>query len=251
MDAAASRPPQSPPPAEQKKLALQLQELTLRAFELARDSAAGCLAALRGELAAPDNVLELERQLDMLDRQVDERMAEAIAGDPVAQARELLACAKFMVDLERIGDLTASFCNIFKLAGERLPDEDRHALEGMAAALEQMLDDVHRSFVQRNVELAVRVLYSDSEIDRLRNLIFIRHVEQREAAQRPGGIQIIFMAQALERAGDHAKNAAEEVCHLVTGHSLRHMARKQQKPDEVQFIDNIRKRLKAPERKRK
>ncbi len=242
MDAAT---PETPP----KREALQLHELTLRAFDLARQAAAGCLRALREDASAAEAVLELEKQLDQLDRRVDERLAEAIAGDPVSQAREVLACAKFMVDLERIGDLTAAFCNILSVASNRLNAEDRQALEGMAAALEQMLEDVHRSFLERSVELAVRVLYADSEIDRLRNLIFIRHVENREGEQRPGGIQIIFMAQALERAGDHAKNVAEEVCHLVTGHSLRHMARRQQKPDEVQFIENIRKRLRTPKKK--
>jgi len=42
---------------------------------------------------------------------------------------------------------------------------------------------------------------------------------------RQESFHVLFMTQALERAGDHAKNLAEEVCHLVSGHSVRHVLR--------------------------
>jgi phosphate uptake regulator len=52
------------------------------------------------------------------------------------------------------------------------------------------------------------------------------------------------MTQALERAGDHAKNLAEEVCHLVSGHSVRHVLRAYDKPMEQMFIEDLRRRQK-------
>jgi phosphate transport system protein len=233
-----------------KPQALELRDLTLRAFEVAKAAAAGCERALHDRAAAAA-VQDAEKQLDQLDRQVDERLAEAIAGDPVAEARELLACAKFMVDLERIGDLAATFCNILSSTRASLSKTDTEELTGMASTLEQMLGEIHNAYLQRSMEAAVRVLRADSEIDRLRNLIFMRHIENPEGQPGKGTIQTVFMAQALERAGDHAKNVAEEVCHLVSGHSLRHVMRVQQKPDEVAFIENIRKRMKAPPKKKK
>jgi len=45
------------------------------------------------------------------------------------------------------------------------------------------------------------------------------------------------MATALERAGDHAKNMAEEVCHLVTGESIRHLLKSKDKPVEQLYLD--------------
>jgi phosphate uptake regulator len=45
------------------------------------------------------------------------------------------------------------------------------------------------------------------------------------------------MAQALERAGDHVKNVAEEVCHFVSGNSLRHVLRGADRSEEQMFLD--------------
>src|SRR5947209_17683270 len=102
-------------PSTTSQQAAELHELTLRAFTLAREAANGCLRTLQDEKAAA-GVLDAEKKLDQLDRQVDEQLAGAIAGDPVEQARELLACAKFMVDRGGIGDLAATFCTILAVA---------------------------------------------------------------------------------------------------------------------------------------
>ncbi len=48
--------------------------------------------------------------------------------------------------------------------------------------------------------------------------------------------------QSLERAGDHAKNLAEEVCHFVSGHTVRHVLMAYDKPVEQMFIDYLRRR---------
>jgi hypothetical protein len=53
------------------------------------------------------------------------------------------------------------------------------------------------------------------------------------------------MAQALERAGDHAKNLGEEVCHYVSGRTVRHLSRSHDKPYEQLFIDWIREKQKT------
>ena len=79
------------------------------------------------------------------------------------------------------------------------------------------------------------VLRADAEMDRLRNLIFLRHIENPENLQRQASLQVIFMTQSLERAGDHAKNLAEEVCHFVSGHTVRHVLMTYDKPIEQMF----------------
>jgi phosphate transport system protein len=115
----------------------------------------------------------------------------------------------------------------------------------MATVLEKMLTDVGEAFSTRDVRKAVNVLRADGEMDRLRNLIFMRHIENPENVHRQASLQVIFMTQSLERAGDHAKNLAEEVCHFVSGHTVRHVMMTYDKPIEQLFLDWLRQRDQA------
>ena len=112
----------------------------------------------------------------------------------------------------------------------------------MATLLEKMLTDVGESFSNRDVKKAADVLRADAELYRVRNLIFLRHIENPENIARQASLQVIFMTQSVERAGDHAKNMAEEVCHFVSGHSVRHVLQAYDKPVEQMFIDYLRRR---------
>ncbi len=84
--------------------------LSLHGIEVARQAAAKAGDALAS--GSPELFQELERleeELDQIDREMDEGVAQAVTRLSVEQARELLACLKFTIDLERIGDLIASF----------------------------------------------------------------------------------------------------------------------------------------------
>ncbi|HZC21831.1 MAG TPA: PhoU domain-containing protein, partial [Candidatus Binatia bacterium] len=59
---------------------------------------------------------------------------------------------------------------------------------------------------------------------------------------RQASLQVIFMTQSLERAGDHAKNLAEEVCYFVSGRPARHVLIAYDKPVEQMFIEHLRRR---------
>ena len=151
-----------------------------------------------------------------------------------------MACMKLMIGLERIGDLLLSFATSAQAAGNRLDSRDARDLTQMATVLEKMLADVARSFSERDVRKAIEVLRADAEMDRLRNLIFLRHIENPENISHHASLQVIFMTQSLERAGDHAKNLAEEVCHFVSGRSVRHLLMAYDKPFEQMFLDWLR-----------
>ncbi len=116
-----------------------------------------------------------------------------------------------MIGLERIGDLLLSFGSSAQAAGPRVDPQDTRDLTHMATVLEKMLTDVGTAFSSRDVKKAIDMLRADAEMDRLRNLIFLRHIENPENVQRQASLQVIFMTQSLERAGDHVKNLAEEV----------------------------------------
>jgi phosphate transport system protein len=216
---------------------------TIEACRLAKEAAGAAAGGIAtGSSSLLNSLRQRERELDALDMEIDSAVTSVITEVEPTQARELLACMKFMISLERIGDLLLSFANSAQAAAGRIDSDDTRDLTRMATILEKMLTDVGGAFSNRDVAKAIDVLRADSEIDRLRNLIFLRHIENPENIAHQASLQIIFMTQSLERAGDHAKNLAEEVCHLVSGHTIRHVLKSYDKPVEQMFIDYLRRR---------
>lgn len=223
---------------EQPQPAAEIVQQTLRACDLARSGARAAAEGLgKGSPHLLDSVRETERQLDALDRDIDEGVTNAITQVAGSEARDLLACMKLNIGLERVGDLLVGFAERARAVGSRLEPQDVNDLTAMASIVERMLGDVHRAFAERDLRRAIAVLRADAELDRLRNLMFVRHIENPEGVPRQESFHVIFMAQALERAGDHSKNLAEEVCHLISGRTVRHLLRSFDRPFEQMFID--------------
>jgi phosphate transport system protein len=216
---------------------------TVEACHLAKEAAGAAAEGIAtGSSALLNSLRQRERELDTLDMEIDSGVTTAITEVEPPEARELLACMKFMIGLERIGDLLLSFANSALAVAGRIDPEDTRDLTQMATILEKMLTDCGESFSHREIGKAIDVLRADAEMDRLRNLIFLRHIENPENVHRQASLQVIFMTQSLERAGDHAKNLAEEVCHFVSGHTVRHVLIAYDKPVEQMFIDYLRRR---------
>ena len=223
-----------------------LHQLAIRACEVAKAAAA---AAGDGVSSGSPKLFELvrerEEELDSLDRQINEGVTAAISKVSEEEARDLLACLKLVLELERIGDLLLHFANRARTVAPRLEADDVRDLTSMASILEKMLADASEAFINRDLGRARDVLRADAELDRLRNLLFVRHIENPEQLHRTESFHVVFMSQTLERAGDHTKNIAEEVVHLITGRSVRHLMRESDKPIEAMWADWMRKKQPA------
>jgi phosphate transport system protein len=235
----------------------ELTSLVLRACLIARDAVFNVRDLLaEGSRLAFLAIKDCEKELDQIERKIDEQLPGAITRVGEAKARELLACLKFITDLERIGDLAYSAVMQLESRREKLPAADSQALIKMAALLSEMLEKVHQGFLTRDLNHAQNVLRLDPEVDRLCDALFQRHLTapnragtdtrgSNTAASSAGrssaggsgtagtrdpavqqNFDILLAAQALERIGDHAKNLAEEIYGLAEGRSLRHNARK-------------------------
>jgi len=219
-----------------------LPRLTLRGCQVAHMAAQALAEGIAQRNAALWEDLKVyEEELDALDRQINEDVTTALARGSGSQARELLACLKFILELERIGDLLLSVANRFQTIAARLQPLDGKDLGRMCAIVTSMLANVTTAFSERDIPKALEVLKADAELDRLRNLIFIRHIENPENVPQRESFHLVFMCQGLERCGDHAKNLAEEICHLVSGRSVRHILRDRDRPDEQVYVDRMRK----------
>jgi phosphate transport system protein len=205
----------------------ELTDLVLRACGVARDS----VFNVRDFLANNSRmaflaIKDCEKELDQIERRIDERMPGAISRVGEAKARQLLACLKFITDLERIGDLAYSAAMQLQSRREKLRARDSQQLIEMATLLYGMLEQVHQGFEKREISYARRVLQTDPEVDRLCHALFQRHLAESSAGNSPQNFDILLTAQAMERIGDHAKNLAEELYGMVEGRSLRHNSKK-------------------------
>ena len=215
-----------------------LVAITGEAFHTAKKAISAAIAGLvEGSAEAFATVKLSEERLDGYDRELDQQLAPVMTQVSHAEARELLACMKLMIDLERIGDLVASFAEHAAALRERIEMDDLDHLTRMSCVLENMVTEAGEAFFKRNVEHALNVLRADAVMDRFRNLLLVRHTDNPEGLRGQNSLHVILMAIALERAGDHAKNLAEEVCHLVTGHTLRHLMQSKDKPLEQLYLD--------------
>lgn len=212
-----------------KKPFHELTQLALRSCLIAKDEAAN----LR-ELIATSSTLaylamrECEKELDQIERRIDDELPRAISRLGEASARELLSSLKFITDLERIGDLLLGIGKRFRHSSNGMPAKTAAKIQEMIAILEDMLGKVHEGFINRDLADVRSVLAADKKINHLCQSVFRKHLAAGGKPATRANLEIVLAAQALERAGDHATNLAEELYHLIEGHTLRH-ARKRRK----------------------
>jgi len=207
-----------------------LTELALRACMVASDAAFNIKDFLtNSSQMAYLAIRDCEKELDRIERQIDEQLPAAITEVSEPQARELLACLRFSTDLERIGDLLWGVGQRVQSLQIRLPKDDAKELIEMTTTLELMLQQVREGFARRELESASYVLRADREIDQVYRSLVRRHLQHDDLQKIQHSADVLLMAQALERAGDHATNLAEELFRLIEGRSLRHLPKRQNK----------------------
>jgi len=204
-----------------------LARLALKACLIARDAAYNVHDLLTSSSRmAFLAIKDCEQELDLIERQIDERLPAAITRVNEARARQLLSVLKGVTDLERIGDLVMSVALRVQARTARIPESDTSQLVAMSTELREMLDLVHKGFSTLDLECARKVLQMDKEIDRVCHSLFQKHLSATVAQGDTSGFEILLMAQALERAGDHTTNLAEDLYSLIEGRSLRHVPKR-------------------------
>jgi len=204
-----------------------LASLALKACLVARDAAANVpdLVANSSRMAFLA-IKDSEKELDLIERQIDERLPAAITRVGEARARQLLSSLKSTTDLERIGDLVMSVALRVQARTAKMAASDVRQLVEMSSVLREMLDLVHRGFSTLDLECARKVLQMDKEIDHVCHALFQKHLTESGSQGDLSGFDVLLMAQALERAGDHTTNLAEDLYSLIEGRSLRHTPKK-------------------------
>jgi phosphate transport system protein len=177
-------------------------------------------------------VLQQEARVNQMEMAIDRDLSAIIARrQPTARdLRLLIAISKVIANLERVGDEAARIArtvqrliNTGVSSRLRLPVNDLGFEADLAIAqLRKALD----AFARLDTAQALSVLKADDQIDQefdglLRKLITYMMEDPRTISS---SIDLVFVAKAIERVGDHAKNLAEAVIYVVKGTDVRHTA---------------------------
>ena len=114
-----------------------------------------------------------------------------------------------------------------KLCSEGRPALPRHSeIEHMSRIALEILRKVIAALDAMQTEGAADLVRRDSDLDGayqaiLRRLISFMIEDPRTISSC---LDIVFVARALERIGDHAKNIAEYVVYVIKGRDVRHVS---------------------------
>lgn len=175
-----------------------------------------------------DSVITNEHNVNTMEVEIDRELSMIIAKrQPTANdLRLLMAISKATANLERAGDEAAKIARMVKSmmahGGFRaLPSSElRLATEMASNLLRKSLD----AFARLDTVTAVSILKEDDLIDKefdgfVRKLITYMMEDPRTISS---SLDLLFVAKALERIGDHAKNIAELIVYIVKGEDIRH-----------------------------
>jgi phosphate transport system protein len=186
-----------------------------------------CLALYSHDSQLAEEVRAGDRQINLMEVEVDELCVQIIARrQPAAtDLRTLISILKAGTDLERIGDEAKRIAKmVIEVANLEVPSDQYGRIREMADRVSLMLGKALDAFTRSSPESAVEVIELDEAVDDAYDEI-VRHLgEEMEA--RPESIQqlltVLWIARALERCGDHAKNLSEYIIYLVKGQDVRH-----------------------------
>ncbi|MFZ1811684.1 MAG: phosphate signaling complex protein PhoU [Candidatus Nitrotoga sp.] len=186
-------------------------------------------ALISDDVPSMNRVINDDHRVNAMEMQIDENCSQIIVRrQPAAgDLRTVMTMVKTITDLERIGDEAAKIARIGKLLSQRkclvLPryTEIKHIAELALDMLRKSLD----AFARLDLHYTAQVVRQDDLVDEefrtiLRYLITYMMEDPRTIST---ALEILFIAKAIERVGDHAKNISEYVIYMIKGKDVRHV----------------------------
>ncbi len=177
-----------------------------------------------------DQVIATEAQVNSMEVEIDRDLSSIIARrQPTARdLRLLIAISKITANLERAGDESEKIARMVKSIittgnARSLPSSELRIASDLASGLLRKALD---AFARLDVTEAVSILKEDDLIDAefdgfVRKLVTYMMEDPRTIS---ASLDLLFVAKAIERIGDHAKNIAEFIIYVVKGADVRHIA---------------------------
>ena len=209
----------------------EINELRTLVLTMGREVEAQVQRAVEGVRTGNTDLLEAvrskEKEINAEDREVFEKTVQLIVRNaPTASDLRLaLATMQIATDLERVGDEAKKIAKAGLRLLERQPSFTPSVeLDLITRTRVEMLHAGLDLYARLEDDQASEILARDKEVDRmfkgiLRELITYMMEDPRTISQ---SIELVFIAKALERVGDHAKNIVEHVIYVVEGKDVRY-----------------------------
>jgi phosphate transport system protein len=181
-----------------------------------------------GDTDRASRVMQADEQVNRLEVSLDDACSHLIVRrQPAANdLRTVMATIKVITDLERIGDEATKIARAARSMQERGVVSINHyeTVRVIADSAGALLHDALDSFARLDAQQATRLIAQDKAVDHefrsiMRNLITFMMEDPRTISH---ALETLWVAKAVERIGDHAKNIAEYVIYVVEGKDIRH-----------------------------
>ncbi|KZE25352.1 phosphate transport system protein [Crenobacter luteus] len=200
-------------------------------------------ALMAGDMARFDKVIAEDALVNALEVAIDDDCQHIIARRQPAASdlRMVITVIKTITDLERIGDEAQKIARM----GKTIYEADRFQLPRfrevgkMAEVAVSMLRRALDAFARLDPKAALELAEEDQQLDQdfaaeIRQLITFMMEDPRTISM---SIDTLFIAKAIERIGDHAKNISEYVVYLVKGKDIRHTTLDEKKRETLGLDD--------------
>ena len=181
-----------------------------------------------GDMGEIEDVIATDKTVNRFEIELDQLCSHIIARrQPTAvDLRMVMSVVRIVRDLERVGDEAKKIAKMARSlhseeGGGFIPDVTvRHAADLAVKMLRESLD----AFARADLELATSVVRQDKAVDAefkalMRQLITYMMEDPRTISRC---IELLFVAKAIERIGDHAKNMAQYAVYMAKGEDVRH-----------------------------
>ena len=202
------------------------EELLLMSGLTERNLSQSVRALLERDDALADLVEANDNEVDELEKRIDDKVVTYISthGPMARDCRFLITASKIASELERIADQATTIARRTRDLNKCTPLPSMAGIPAMAVEVQEMLRQSIRSFVERETDLALAVIARDKRVDAEYKgcVAFVEAAIVADPATTARALHLLTVSKALERAGDHATNVAEEVFYLYEGEDIRH-----------------------------
>ena len=163
------------------------------------------------------------RECPWLSTDLDIARRQPAAGD----LRMILMMIKTITDLERIGDEASKIARFAISIHEanRAWSTKFSDVKAMSTVTQTMLRMALNAFARSDETKVQEIAQMDEKVDEqyqaaIRQMITFMLEDPRTISMT---LEVLFVAKAIERIGDHAKNISEYVVYMVKGKDVRHI----------------------------